>query len=177
MSFAGCQSISSLLCDAGICGSSSAPRDSPGNFSYYAIITFTNNAAYPPLACQLDSYDGTCFTVNQYLAQPLLSVTPAWNLQTGVTDGYINGVWASNPTTASNISSLSGSFAYLTTHGGIINNQAQLCLRNCDGQTIGGTASFGTQTIPAAWNGPNWLILDSCEVAPGKVCRKVPTAA
>lgn len=40
----------------------------------------------------------------------------------------------------------------------------QICLYNCDGSTWGGNYSWGSRTLPAQWNGPNWLILDACAV-------------
>jgi hypothetical protein len=110
----------------------------------------------------LDSTDAACFyDIQQNLAAQLSSYR--WTLRQGVTDGLLSGTWTPK-TTAATISAENPTLLYISTHGGVVGSQAQLCLRDCDGTTFGTSFSFGPPTLPSAWHGPNWLVLDACGV-------------
>ncbi len=145
------------LCFGTQCGAP-PPVDSPGTFSYYAQEAFTYQNAF----C-LDSHDSFCtFAVNADFAQPLGGY--GWTLHNGITDGYINGVWTSAETTANQVIGDTSNLIYMSSHGGVSGSSALICLRNCNGNAVGGTIAVGTADIPNAWRGPAWFVLDACSV-------------
>lgn len=109
----------------------------------------------------LDSTDLSCvYDIKENLASQLQA--DGWHTNSAVTDGYINDAWTEPDTTASMIAGERPNLLYVNTHGGIVNGQAYICLRNCDESGFGSDYSFGPPTLPFAWNGPNWLVIDSC---------------
>ncbi len=133
----------------------------PPSFSYYSMVSFAPNtqAAF----CSNEPYPSAdCFfEVNADLGQPL--ATAGWRENAGMTDGQFDGTWTT-AITADQITHETANFMYYESHGLVAGNQALLCLRNCTGRTSGGTSGVGTSDIPNAWKGPNWLMLDACDV-------------
>lgn len=148
-----------LSCLLQACGAPSPPPDRPGTLSYYAEISFTNN---PPQTFCFPNDQQCIYDVRDNFAAPLQS--SSWVVNTGMTDADYNGTWTTPDATAAMINGEHPNLLYVFSHGGVIGGtDPQICLRNCDGSTWGNDYSFGTQTLPQAWNGPNWLVLDACD--------------
>jgi hypothetical protein len=139
-------------------GQGSNPGGSPGTFSYYSMVSFPGQAYF------CDTNNSACFyQVQNSFGTPMKS--NGWSLKNGVTEGNLNGAWLP-PTQlqANTVIGDSSNLVYFGSHGSIINGQATLCLESCTGVGAGGSNSISTSIIPAAWNGPTWLVLDACDV-------------
>lgn len=153
---AGCQFTN---CGGTQCGTSTS--DEPGSFSYYAQISFNPNGSNNSFCFNNDS--SCTYDVRDNFAAPLQQA--GWTLNNGVTSAVLNGAWTGPDVTADDINNEHPSMLYVFSHGGMAGGtDPQICLYNCDGSTWGGDYSWGSQTLPAQWNGPNWLILDVCDV-------------
>ena len=153
----GCDALTAICQQSGLCGSAATnPGNAPGTVSYYSIMDFTSQST---LGCLISSDDGqSCDS----LLRDEFAVPLNWSISVGDLDDYYYR--PSNPTTASQFNTDAPNLMYVSSHGGIDTGVAQICLRNCDGSTVGGTSSFGPQTLPQRWNGPNWLVIDACNV-------------
>lgn len=132
-----------------------APVDAPGSFTTYSVVSFANEPAFCNLSTSLDCI----FQITNDFSVPMAQ--NGWTNNGNITDGYINGQWTP-ATTAANITSAHSNLLYLSTHGGIVNGYAQLCLRYCNSSTDGGTYSVQPNDFGPAWSGANWLVIDAC---------------
>lgn len=130
---------------------------SPGSFSYYSLSYFDDERSF------CGTNEPSCFyQIQNSLGEPLSS--DGWSLSNGVNDGKINNEWSpTDGTQAGTIIGDRSNLVYFSTHGVPETGQTMLCLRLCDGFTIGADSSVDTSAIPNAWFGPNWLILDACD--------------
>jgi hypothetical protein len=144
--------------------SSTGGGDQPGHFSFYSEMNFRSQDLS---SFCLQTSDTNCqFFVNNHFAQPLITADN-WTINNGLTDGAFGTpppTW-STPTQAGMIIGDTSELIYIGSHGLATNGQSTLCLQYCvPGSTqTGGDVAVGTPDIPAAWQGPAWLILDACE--------------
>ncbi len=138
---------------------------SPGSFSYYNEAGFATQQNF----CAPTDYN-CYFQVATYFGSALID-NFAWHETNGNTDGAYQGSVTS--TQAGTIIGDTSTLMYISTHGNSYlpnNGQSYLCLYACDNESYGGNIAIttdvnaGSGVIPNSWNGPNWLIIDSCEV-------------
>jgi hypothetical protein len=153
---AGCNPTS-LICGLVECGNATAPVDSPGTFSYYAIVTYGDGSTLCP-----GSTNDCIYGVSNNLGTPMQN--NKWTLSNGVTEAIVGGSWTADPT-ATSIINETANLLYVNSHGNVLNgNQAEVCLRNCNDSQFGNDYAWGPSDIPNPWSGPTWLVLDSCDV-------------
>ena len=153
---AGCNPTSAI-CQLLECGNSAAPVDSPGTFSYYAIVNYGDGSTFCP-----DQSTDCIYGVSNNLGTPMQN--SKWTLSNGVTEAIVNGSWTADPT-ATSIINETANLLYVNSHGNVLNgNQAEVCLRNCNNSQFGNDYAWGPSDIPNPWNGPTWLVLDACDV-------------
>jgi hypothetical protein len=143
---------------------SSASINYPGSFSYYSVVTFDSENSLCDSFSNSPEYAQCFYGVRNDLGSPL---NLTWTLDTGMTDGIINGVQTA-AITASQFANDTSNLVYISSHGYVNSGQSYICLRSCTGGAdYGGTTAISTAdtaNIPNAWNGPNWLIVDACAV-------------
>jgi len=147
----GCD-YSGLLCYVQDCGAPAPPADSPGSYTLFSIVSFTNLSSF----C-LDSTDNFCnYDLSENLGTQLQGYS--WNNDRTVTDGYINDSWTSPDLKETDVIGTTSNLLYVSSHGSI---SGSICLRYCNSGT-GYDRDVEINDLPGAWHGPNWLVLDAC---------------
>ncbi|MGC2129778.1 MAG: hypothetical protein WA629_06740 [Candidatus Aquilonibacter sp.] len=136
--------------------SGTSSNDNPGTFSYYSEVGFAKYDAF----CA-DSDTDCDNSVPAFLGNTLQ--TNGWQLHNGNTDGDLGGAIFVN-TSESTVIGDTSNLVYISSHGGSNANQSMICLYYCDGSTTGGQYSVYTGDIGNPWAGPNWFVVDGCDV-------------
>jgi hypothetical protein len=146
-------------------GSGSGPVDSPGTFSYYDQLSFTSSDLS---SFCFNSSDASCVDqIPDDFGTPL--TTAGWQLDNGIVDGYVNGAWTTQETSASEVTGDTSNIILISSHGSVGNGQSVICLRDCNGAAYGGTVAISTVGVPNGWQGPNWFLVNACEVVQANV--------
>lgn len=152
----------SIFAGCNLFASSGGPPDMPGVVSSYSVMNFTNGALSD--FCSLPNEPACFYTVDNSFTSVLTNAN--WAAAQDLTEGIINNQWTSPKIQANTILGDTPNLMYIGSHGGIISNQAIICLVDCiPGTTqVGGSTAIGIPDIPKKWAGPNWLLVDACNV-------------